>query len=193
LQSEAITIEQRKEYSDAIITASRKLSSLVTNILKLSKLENQEIMPVSEPFDLCRQLAECALSFEEAMERKSIDLSVDMDDKLVISADENMLEIVWNNLFSNALKFTEPGGTITLKQTSDEYSVTLSILDSGCGISKETLKHIFDKFYQGDTSHSQDGNGLALALKVIELADGSITAKSEVGVGSTFTVRLKTE
>ncbi len=195
LKKEDLSPQLRNEYADTVITASENLTALVTNILKLNKLENQEIVPVTEPYDLCRQLADCALVFEEAWEKKNIEFSADMDDRAMIRADEGMLEIVWHNLLSNALKFTEPGGKITLTQTSEEDSVTVSISDTGCGMDEQTMKHIFDKFYQGDTSRSSEGNGLglALSLRVIELVGGSISAKSEPGKGSTFTVNLHIE
>jgi len=103
----------------------------------------------AEPYDLCRQLADCILQFEPLWEKKDIEIEVDIEDRAVITADESMMEIVWNNLLSNAIK-------------SDTNTIIVTVSDSGCGMSDETIKHIFDKFYQGDTSHSQEGNGLGL-------------------------------
>ncbi|WP_026684518.1 HAMP domain-containing sensor histidine kinase [Heyndrickxia coagulans] len=193
LQKENLDSNTRKEYTDTIITASKRLTSLVANILRLNKLENQEIRATAQAYDLCRQLSECALAFEELWEEKNIIFDADIEDRAIIHADESMLEIVWNNLLSNAIKFTEPGGTVKLKQTSDSGQVTVIVEDGGCGMSEETIRHIFDKFYQGDTSHSQEGNGLGLALskKVIELIGGSISVKSTPGIGTAFTVKIK--
>ncbi|RAU93314.1 HAMP domain-containing sensor histidine kinase [Paenibacillus sp. YN15] len=192
LQSEALPPETRREYTQTIVASSQKLASLVTNILKLNKIENQVIPLNSEPYDLCRQLCECALAFEGAWENKQIEFAAELDDRLIIRADESLLEIVWNNLLSNAVKFTNPGGKIQLRQTSDENSVTVSVTDTGCGMDEHTRRHVFDKFYQGDTSHYQEGNGLGLALawKAVELEGGSISVDSAPGEGTTFTVRL---
>lgn len=192
LQGKNVSDEQRKEYGESIENAAARLSDLITNILKMNKLENQRISPEVKVYDVCRQLCECILQFEDAWEEKQIELEVEIEDEAYIKADESLLELVWNNLLSNAVKFTEPGGTITVRQAFNENSVTVSVSDTGCGISKKSLKHIFDKFYQGDTSHSKEGNGLGLALvkRVLELMDGDIQVTSEEGKGSTFTVTL---
>jgi len=192
LQDANLSLEQRVDYTNTIIKSSRKLSSLITNILKLNKIENQVIQLDNEPYDLCRQLSDCLISFEEKWLGKEIEMEVDMDDRATIFADASMLEIVWQNLLSNAIKFTESGGMVALRQTSDEDSVTVSVSDTGCGIDKKTQERIFEKFYQGDTSHSVEGNGLGLALtrKIIEIVGGDISVSSEPGHGTTFTVKL---
>ena len=103
------------------------------------------------------------------------------------------MEIVWNNLLMNAIKFTEPGGKIMLTQTATEEGIWVSVSDSGCGMDEHTLRHIFDRFYQGDTSHSQEGYGLGLALvaKIIDLSKGTIKVSSTLKKGSVFSVCLK--
>ena len=192
LQLEHITEEQRKEYSKSVENAAVRLSDLIGNILKLNKLENQRITPDIEVYDVCRQLCECILQFEEAWDEKEIELETEIEDVAMIKADASLMELVWNNLLSNAVKFTEPGGRVVVRQTSDEKHIRISVSDTGCGMSRESMEHIFDKFYQGDTSHSKEGNGLGLALveRVLELMDGDIQVVSEEGKGSTFTVVL---
>jgi len=192
LKNDNLSAETREEYMYTIIDATDRLAALTSNILKLNKLDSQAIEPIAEPFDLCRQLTDCFLQFETLWEKKGIEIDVDIEDAAMITSDRNLLEIVWNNLLSNAIKFTAPGGKIALKQTSDTNSVTVSVSDSGCGMDDKTIKHIFDKFYQGDTSHSGEGNGLGLALayRIVEKAGGTLSVESKLGKGSVFTVQL---
>ncbi|MDE5931566.1 MAG: HAMP domain-containing histidine kinase [Lachnospiraceae bacterium] len=192
LQAGQISEEQRQEYAKGIEDAAARLSSLISNILKLNRLEHQNITPEIEAFDVCRQLCESIFLFEDAIEEKELSLEADIEDLAMIEADADLLELVWNNLLSNAVKFTERGGSIVVRQTSDEEHIRISVSDTGCGIAKESVNHIFDKFYQGDTSHSTEGNGLGLALvkRVLELMDGEIQISSEEGKGSTFLVTL---
>ena len=194
LNKDDLPVETRKEYMDTIVKATDKLNNLVSNILRLNKLENQEIEIPAEPYNLCVQLYDCALQFEPLWEERNIEFSIDAEDKAVIAADKEMLEIVWNNLLSNALKYTAPGGSISIVQTSESGSITVSVSDTGCGMDDETVRRIFDKFYQADTSHSGEGNGLGLALahRIVEKSRGSLTVKSELGKGSTFTVTIPT-
>lgn len=191
LNDGTLTSEQA-EHARTILRSTRRLADLIGNILRLNKLEKQTIRPAPKPYDLCQQLAECALLFESRWEEKDIEFEADMEDAAMIEADESLLELVWNNLLSNAIKFTEPGGTVTLRQTSTANAVEVSVSDTGCGMTQETINHIFDKLYQGDTSHSTEGNGLGLALvlRILRLCGGSITVDSEVGRGSTFTVQI---
>ena len=149
-------------------------------------------MPELRDYDICRQLSECILQFEERWDEKELALETRIEDKAMVRADADLLELVWNNLISNAIKFTEKGGSVTISQTSDEDRMIVAVSDTGCGIAEENINHIFDKFYQGDTSHSKEGNGLGLAMvkRILELMDGDIQVVSEEGKGSTFTVTL---
>ena len=192
LQADEMTAEKRKEFAEAVENGASRLSNLISNILKLNKLENQKTLPETRSYNVCRQLSECILMFEEAWEDKEIEPDIDMEDVAMIQADASLMELVWNNLISNAVKFTESGGSVAVRQTSNEKQVKVSVSDTGCGMTKEQIAHIFDKFYQGDTSHAGEGNGLGLALakRVLELMDGEIAVTSEEGKGSTFTVTL---
>ena len=189
LQSPDLSQEKRMEYAGAISDATGRLSELITNILKLNKLENQQIYPEKETYDL----GECIVGFEDIWEKKNIELDTDIDDGLQITADKELLSLVWNNLLSNAFKFTEDGGTVKVTAHSVEGHIQVEVSDTGCGISEETGKHIFDKFYQGDTSHATKGNGLGLALvkRVIDICGAEITVKSVLGKGTSFSVLFK--
>ena len=127
------------------------------------------------------------------MGAKNIEIETEIEDSVYINSDSELLSLVWNNLFSNAFKFTENGGAVSVSLSADDEYATVKISDTGCGISAETGKHIFEKFYQGDTSHAMKGNGLGLALvkRVVDIMQGEISVQSKVGKGSTFTVRLK--
>jgi signal transduction histidine kinase len=184
--------EKRAQYRRELVHASNRLSSLVGNILKLNKLENQELLVEKRSFKLNEALEEAVIAFESEIEKKELNIECDLEEITVFSS-QSHLEIVWNNLISNAIKFTENGGTVKVSSRFEDGYATVEVSDTGCGIDSETGKHIFDKFYQGDTSHSGEGNGLGLALvkRVIDTLGGEISVRSEVGVGTTFTVKIK--
>ena len=192
LAKEGIDEESRIRYAKTVQQASKKLDDLIANILKLNKLENQTIKPDTSTFCLTEMLAQSVLAYESACEEKGIEIDCDFDD-VWINSSESMLEMVFNNLTSNAVKFTNQGGkiTVTLKKRG-EYAI-VSVKDTGCGMTKETGARIFEKFYQGDTSRSCEGNGLGLTLvkKVINVLGGEISVDSELNKGSTFTVKVQ--
>lgn len=189
LRSENLSSAQKEE-ADLIYHTSKRLADLISNILKLNKLEKQSITPVEKNYDVCEQLVQCAIAYEPAWEEKGLDFDADLEDYAQISADPDLMELVWNNLFSNAVKFTEPGGFIRLTEKNIGNEIRISVSDNGCGMTEEAKKHIFEKFYQGDTSHATAGNGLglALALRVLQLNNYRIEVESSLGEGSTFTV-----
>ncbi len=193
LQQPELPEEERIHYAKGISEACRRLANLITNILKLNKLENQQIFPAMRTYDLTAQLAQCLLVYENVWEEKKINIETDLADDVQINADPELLSLVWNNLLSNAFKFTEPGGTVGMTLKAADGVAEVSVSDTGCGISPEVGRHIFDKFYQGDTSHATQGNGLGLALvrRVVSILGGDISVSSEVGKGSTFTVKLR--
>ena len=193
LADPALPADTRAEYAAIIAQSAHRLSNMMTNVLRLNRLENQQIYPDTTRFDLGEQLGACLLQYEDTWERKHIELDVDIAEGIFIRADRELLDLVWNNLFSNAFKFTEEGGTVSLSLTADDTHATVTVKDTGCGISPEVGAHIFDKFYQGDTSHATEGNGLGLALvkRVVDITKGEIGVHSTVGVGTTFTVKLR--
>lgn len=193
LQSPGLSDERRIEYAKAVVESSHRLAGLITNILKLNRLENQRIYPAAKRYNLGEQLAECLLDFESTWEKKEIGLEVDIEEEVFVESDSELLSLVWNNLFSNALKFTEPGGSVSVMLKTEGDFAVVRVADTGCGIPPEAGKHIFEKFYQGDTSHATQGNGLGLALvkRVADIVGGEISVQSEVGKGSTFIVKIR--
>ncbi len=192
LQDENLTVEQRQEYATTITNSARRLAELMTNILKLNRLENQQIYPQATPYNLSEQLCDSLLQFEPIWDEKEIEIEIDIEEDLIISGDAQLLDLVWNNLLSNAFKFTTTGGKVTIVLESEADGVVVKISDTGCGMSHEIGSHIFEKFYQGDSSHATHGNGLGLALvkRVMDITGGEISVSSTVGKGSTFTVKL---
>lgn len=193
LQSRDLTEEKRMEYAKAVTDGARRMAGMMTNILKLNRLENQQIYPQAEGYDLGEQICECLLQYENVWEKAGIEIDTDIAEDIKVKADAELLSLVWNNLFSNAFKFTPSGGTVTVTLSATEHHAIVQVKDTGCGMTPEVGAHIFEKFYQGDTSHSAQGNGLGLALvkRVIDIMQGEIGVESAVGKGSVFTVKIR--
>lgn len=192
LQKKDLDEKTTKKYLETLVITSKKLSNLITNILKLNKLENQSIKASKENINIGEILRENILQFENLLENKKINLNCKITDIILLS-EESYFEIIFNNLISNAIKFTDKGGKIDILLENQNEEVVFKVKDNGCGMNTETGEHIFEKFYQGDTSHSNEGNGLGLALvkKIIDIMGGEISVSSEEGKGSTFTIKLK--
>ena len=192
LQAPDLTEEKRLEYAKGVTDASRRLAEMMTNILKLNRLENQKIFPEATEFDLGEQICECLLQFENVWEKENIEIETDIAENVTVKADAELLALVWSNLFSNAFKFTESGGTVSVSLVADEHHAIVKVQDNGCGMTPGVGAHIFEKFYQGDTSRATQGNGLGLPLvkRVVDIMHGEISVESAVGKGSVFTVKI---
>ena len=193
LQSPELSDEKRIEYAKGVTDASRRLADMMTNILKLNRLENQTIFPQKAVFDLGEQLCESLLQYESIWEKSDIEIETEIEDDVKVEADAELLSLVWNNLLSNAFKFTGEGGKVRVSLTTDGHYAVVSVSDTGCGMTPEVGAHIFEKFYQGDTSRATQGNGLGLALvkRVVDIMQGEIGVESAVGKGTTFTVKIE--
>ena len=189
LQDSDLTEEERREYAKLIASSAHSLSVLISNILKLSKIENQEIIPEQQKIDLDEQLRQCILILEPQWSGKNINLDIDLD-KVEMFGNDEMLSQVWINIIGNAIKFTDNGGNIGIRLYDDDENIMVSIKDDGIGMSEEVQRHIFDKFYQGDKTHSGEGNGLGLPLvkRIVDMHGGKIAVDSAPGEGSCFTV-----
>lgn len=193
LQAPTLSEEKRIEYAKGVTDGSRRMAEMMTNILKLNRLENQQIFPMAAEFDLSEQICECLLQYENVWEKLNIEIDTDIVDDIKVKADAELLSLVWNNLFSNAFKFTEPGGMVRVSLYDTAHHAVVKVQDTGCGMTAEVGAHIFEKFYQGDTSHAVHGNGLGLALvkRVIDIMQGEISVESTIGKGTIFTIKIR--
>ncbi|TCZ75081.1 HAMP domain-containing protein [Paenibacillus albiflavus] len=191
LQDRNITEEEHGEYTAMIIDSARQLSTLSGNILKISKLENQEVISEKREFRLDEQIRQALLLLESMWEPKHMILNLELE-KILYTGNEELMMQVWLNLLGNAIKFTQEGGEISVTLVSQHNSITVVISDNGIGMEKNVKKHIFEKFYQADHARAAEGNGLGLPLvnRIINLCGGTIEVISELKQGSTFTVKL---
>ena len=186
--------EDQKEYVDKILLNTQRLSSLVGSILLLSKLENQQIPTNQIEYRLDEQIRQSVVALESAWSQKDIELDVDLD-RVSYLGNEQMMRHVWDNLISNAVKFSPQGGKVKLCLSQKARKLTFTVENQGPGLSEDAQKHIFDKFYQEDSSHKQEGSGLGLALvkRILTIEKGQITAENIHEGGCRFTVTLRTK
>lgn len=191
LKKENLDTNEYNEYIDIIISESERLTNLSNSVLNLSKVENQRIVTEKKQISLDEQIRRIILLLEPKWSKKSIEINVELD-SVTINSSEELLQQMWINLLDNAIKFTSEGGKINITLMDVEDVVVYKISDNGCGMNEDTKLHLFDKFYQGDESHSKEGNGLGLSLvkRIVELCNGTIKVKSKFGMGTTFTITI---
>lgn len=191
LERDDLTDEQRREYAAIIVSESERLANMSSNILLLTKLENQQIVTDKAKYRLDEQLRSCILLLEKQWESKNIDLSLNLSE-VEYDGNEEMMSHIWVNLIGNAIKFSEPNGLIEISCVRNEGSVRVEVRDHGAGMNEATQKRIFEKFYQGDSAHATEGNGLGLSLakRIVDLCGGTIEVQSRLGEGTAFIVRL---
>ena len=191
LQGYAGADATEREYIEKILLNTERLSSLIGNILLLSKIENQSIETKQATFSLDEQIRQSIVALEASWSDKNIEFDADME-RIEYYGSEGLMHHVWDNLIGNAIKFSPQNGKITVSLKRDGKKIIFTVDDCGEGISDNAKKHIFDKFYQGDSSHKQEGNGLGLALvkRILMITGGEISAENLIGGGCRFTVIL---
>lgn len=192
LQDADCSEEEKKRYTEKILFNTRRLSDLVGNVLILSKLESGAVDISEKSFRLDEQIRESLMLLEPKWVEKEIEFEVDLDE-VVYTGDKNLLYHVWNNLIGNAVKFSPQEGLIVLKLEETRDGIRFSVSDNGPGIGENAKKHIFEKFYQEDNSHKQEGNGLGLSLvkRIVDMSGGTIEVENLPDTGCKFTVTLK--
>lgn len=194
IQKDNISEEDKKEYANIIVEETTRLSNLSSNMLKLSKLENQEIGNKKYIFYLDEQIRRSILLLEYEWRQKNIEFDIELD-KIKYLGDEELLQQVWINLLGNAIKFSNNNSIINVRLETREENVIVKIKDQGIGMNEKTKTRIFEKFYQGDEAHSSEGNGLGLPLvkRIIDLCHGNIQVESTLNKGTTFIIKLPLE
>lgn len=191
LEDDEMPPEEQREYLTVIRDESRRLADLASNILMLNRIESQSILTDEVSFPLAEQLRQSILVTQQKWRNKALTFEADLQET-DYTGSEALLKEVWLNLLDNAAKFSPEGGTVGVTLRYEKNARTVTITDQGAGMDAETQAHIFERFYQGDTSHTTQGNGLGLSMvkKVLELHGGSIAVDSAPGQGSRFTVTL---
>lgn len=186
--------EERQEYLSIIGSESRRLAALANNVLALSRVESQTILTDAVPFDLTEQLRQIVLMMEQKWKKSGVKICLEENpgEDIICTGNESLLKEVWVNLLDNACKFSAQGSTVELRLGEESRNLLVEVTDHGIGMDDKTRRRMFDQFYQGDTSHKTEGNGLGLAMvkKIVALHEGAVAVQTEPGVGSTFTVRL---
>lgn len=191
IKDKNLSPEKFEEYTDIIIEETKRLSNLSSNILKLSRLDNQVIQTRKVKFSLDEQIRKTLLILEEQWSKKNLELEINLE-KIDYEGDEELIQQIWVNLIGNAIKFSNDYSSLKVTLRKKLNYITAEIEDEGIGISEESKSRIFERFYQGDSSRADDGNGLGLAIvnKIIEISGGKIYFESEVGKGTRFTIEL---
>ena len=191
LQTPALSEEKRMYYTQKILENSQRLSSLTSNMLLLSKLENQELVTDNKQFRLDEQIRKTILLLEDKWTAKKIEFELDLPLQMYYGS-ERLLEQVWFNIIDNAVRHSPEGGKIEIRLSTTEAFLSVEIRDHGNGMTEDVMKHIFEKFYQGDSSRKEEGNGLGLALvkRILNICNGKISVHSQPGCGAAFTVGL---
>ena len=191
LQDDRLTAQEREDYLNKILVNTRRLNTLVGNILMLSKMETKPLPEQYTRFRLDEQLRQVVAQLEPQWSAKGISFRVRLDEVELLGW-EQVLPYVWSNLVSNAIKFSPSGSVIALTLLEQRECAVVTVSDRGCGMEPDVQERIFEKFYQGDTSHKAEGNGLGLALvrQIVELSQGVVEVESQPGKGSTFRVIL---
>lgn len=191
LQNDDLSAEKRKEYTDIIVDESERLANMSSNILLLSRIENLQFITNQSEYDLDEQIRKCIILLEKQWSRKNIEIDLDLN-PTKIYGNEEMISHLWINLIENAIKYSNDYGQVSISCRESAEDILFKISNDGDGMDDNTLKHIFEKFYQGDKSHAGQGSGIGLSIvkRIVELCKGEIAVESKLGQGTAFTVKL---